>query len=60
MPIALILTILQAIIQDTPEAIALFQAVTAVSSQSGDPTPAQWTALVTAQAAAHTKVQAAA
>ena len=57
MDIALALTVLQTIISDAPEAIALFNAVKAVLTQSGDPTTAQWTALIEAQSAAHLALQ---
>lgn len=54
-----IISLIETIIQDTPQAIALFQTVKTVMTQGSDPTPEQWAALLTAMAAAHTKVQAA-
>ena len=53
-----LLSVLQTIIQDTPAALALFNSVKTVLTQGTDPTPAQWQALVTAMATAHTQVQA--
>ncbi len=57
--IAAVLSAIETIIQDTPEAIALFNAAKAVLTQGGDPTAAQWTDLLASVTAAHAKVQAA-
>jgi hypothetical protein len=62
MPVSTLLTllgVLQTIIQDTPEAITLFNTVKAAMTQDTPPTPEQWEVLVTAYNAAHAKVQAA-
>ena len=54
-----LMSVVETIIQDTPAAIALFQNIKTVMTQGSDPTPDQWQALLTALAAAHSKVQAA-
>jgi hypothetical protein len=62
MPIATIMAIMGAVetvIQQTPEAIALFNAAKAALSGGTDPTSEQWSTLMTAMAAAHAKVQVA-
>jgi hypothetical protein len=56
--IATLMQVLELIIEDTPEAVSLFNTVKEVFTQGTDPTPAQWQALVTALASSHAKVQA--
>jgi len=54
-----IISAIETIIQDTPQAIALFNAAKSALTAGADPTPDQWAALFTAMTAAHAKVQAA-
>ena len=53
-----ILAALATIIQDTPEALALFNTAKEVLTQGSDPTPAQWQSLLANLATVHAKVQA--
>jgi hypothetical protein len=56
--IAAILALVETIIQETPQAIALWNAAKAALLSGTDPTTAQWVALAQATASAHAKVQA--
>ncbi len=56
--IATLMQVLQIIIQDTPEAISLFNLVKTVVTQGSDPTAEQWQQLLAGLAATHAKVQA--
>lgn len=54
-----ILGVLQGIIQEAPQAIALFDQVSTMLKSGTEPTQAQWTALDTALASHHAALQAA-
>lgn len=54
-----ILGVLQSILQNTPEAIALFTQVSAMLKNGTEPTDAQWTALDAAMSSHHAALQAA-
>ena len=57
--VAVLISVIETIIQETPQAIAMWNSIKTILNQGTDPTPAQWASLVTALTAAHQKVQAA-
>lgn len=57
--ISALMELLEAVIQDTPEAIALFNSVKAMLEGGTEPTPEQWADLDTKLAAAHASLQGA-
>jgi len=54
-----LLGVLQSIVQDAPEAIALFNQVSAMLKNGTEPTQAQWAALDAAMSSHHAALQAA-
>lgn len=54
-----LLSVIQTIIQDTPQALALFEAVKSMLISGSEPTIAQWTALNAMLTADHLAIQTA-